>query len=304
MNTLQTLGRSVMMAAAITATLGGALCHAEAPDWAINSSMRYVDKAADRKIVIAAANMRAGVSLERLTLVSGEGNMDKKITAGLLAGATTLLNMKTGGGVEIDFASREPIAEHMKQEDAEKIAAEALEMLIARLKAAGLEVEGPQAVANAEFYKTVSGETTVTTNPESAKGGLFKTGYFYGMYNVPVAGLKYRASSIRSIFGGDTEMYLKAREAAKTGTALELNLSFFNNKTVFGIFGMSASLYGRHANASSDALLLTETLKNVKAFTVPSGGKDSYAYWMAIKPQMETVFDSLAKNIVDAYNES
>ncbi|MEO8386675.1 MAG: hypothetical protein ABI583_15605 [Betaproteobacteria bacterium] len=290
--------------AVATAILLSTTAIAQTAEWATSSSMRYVDKSQDRKIVIAAANMRTGVSLERLTLLSGEGNTDKKITASLLAGATTLLNMKAGTGVEIDFASREPINEHLKQEDAEKIAAEALDLLIARLKLAGLDVQGPQAVAAAEFYKTVSGEEKTTTDAEVKKGGLFKTGYFYGMYRTPVAGLKYRPTSLMGAFGGNNDFYGKAREAAKTGTALELNLGFYNDKKVFGVFNLSVSLYGRHANASSDSLLLSSTLKNPTALTVPSGGKDAYAYWTAMKPQFETLFDALAKQIVDGYAES
>ena len=252
------------------------------------------------KLVLANANVKVGVSLERLTLLSGEGNTDKKVTAGLLAGAFTLMNMRSGGGIgSVDFAEREPINEHLSKDDATKIGQEAVAILIDKLRAAGVAVDGPEAVAAAPFYTDLKGETDFTTDNAHQDGGLFKKTYYYGFYNTPVAGLKFRKLGMFDGMGND-DLYPKARAIAGSGGALDVSLAFYNDKKVFGLFDMAVRLWGQVQGRSSDMPMYALVLKNKDDFTVPSGGKDAYAYWTAFKPKFEGIAVALAERYAKA----
>lgn len=282
------------------------MAHAQAPDLQETVNVMRHTPAPVEKIVLASANMRVGVQLERLTLISGEGNMDKKITAGVLAGAFTLMGARAGGGIgtKVDFAEREPIAEHLDKGDAEKINQEALAILLDRLANAGVAVESSQVVASAPFYGGVKGETGVTNDHLSQDGGLFKKSYFYGFYRTPVAGLKYREIGAMTLGFGDDELFPKARAAAGTQAALDVNVSFYNDKKVFGLFEMVVRLWGPVQGRGSDVPILAETLKNLDDFTVPSGGKDAYAYWTALKPRFEIAATAVAERMAKGLGES
>jgi hypothetical protein len=78
-----------------------------------DAGLKSMNKSQGKKLVLAASNVKVGVGLERLSLISGEGNMDKKMLGGAMALAANL------AGIKGDFASREPIAEHLTQDDAE-----------------------------------------------------------------------------------------------------------------------------------------------------------------------------------------
>jgi hypothetical protein len=253
------------------------------------------------KLVLANAQVKVGVSLERLSLISGEGHEDKKITAGLMAGAMILLNMKSGGrGVGMDFAEREPIEDHLKRDDATLISQEAVAIIMDKLRAAGLPVDGPDKVVSAPFYADVKGEAEVTQDTASQDGGLFKKSYYYGFYCLPVSGLKYRKPGMFEGMGND-DLYPKARAAAGgTGGALDVNLAFYNDKKVFGLFDMGLRIWGQVQGRSSDMPMLMQVLKNKDDFTVPSGGKDAYTYWLAFKPKFEAIAVALADRVVKA----
>lgn len=254
------------------------------------------------KLVLANANVKVGVSLERLTLLSGEGNTDKKITAGLMAGAFTLMNMRAGGGIgggSVDFAEREPIHEHLSKEDAAKIGQEAVAILIDKLRAAGVAVDGPDAVTAAPFYADLKGETDFTTDTAHQDGGLFKKTYYYGFYNTPVAGLKFRKPGMFDEMGND-DLYPKARAVAGSGGALDVSLAFYNDKKVFGLFDLAVRLWGQVQGRSSDMPMYALVLKNKDDFSVPSGGKDAYAYWTAFKPSFEGIAAALAERCAKA----
>ena len=164
--------RSVALAlVASTALAWCAPASAQTPEWNNQADLKHLDTSTGKKMVLAGANMRVGVSLERLTLLSGEGNTDKKVLSGALALVANL------SGVRGDFAQREPIEEHLVQSDAEKVAQEAVELLLEKFKAAGLDVEGPQAVVAAPFYANAKGDAQTTVTSESQNGGLFKKSY-------------------------------------------------------------------------------------------------------------------------------
>jgi hypothetical protein len=278
--------------------------HAQAQTADLNEQVNTLRYAAApvSKLVVAAANIKVGVSLERLTLISGEGHQDKKLTAGLLAGATTLLSarMGLGRGTVVDFADREPIDEHLTKDDAQKISSEALAILVAKLQAAGVDVVGPEAVVAAPFYASVRGEPAVTFDFLSQDGGLFKKSYHYGFHRMPVAGLKFRDKpSVTNIFSDD-DWFTQARAAAAASGALEFNISFFNDKKVFGLFDLSMRVLGPINGRNTDSILLMQVLKNVDDFQVPSGGKDAYAYWGQLKPKFETVAAALADRVAKA----
>lgn len=255
-----------------------------------------------RKLVLANAKTQVGVSLERLTLISGEGNMDKKVTSAVLAGAFTLMGMRSGSNIAagVDFADREPIHEHLNADEAAKISQEALAIVLDKLKAAGVEVVGPEVVATAPFYAKIEGETALGTDTAHQDGGLFKKSYHYGFYNLPVAGLKYRKPGMFEAMGNE-DLYPPARAAAGgAGGALDLSLSFYNDKKVFGLFDFTARIWGQVQGRSGDMPVLSLVLKNKDDYTVPSGGKDAYVYWLAFKPQFETLAAGLAERIAKA----
>jgi hypothetical protein len=292
---------------ALSAVLMLGAAQAQTPDLQEQANLFRFTKAPVDKVVLASANMRVGVQLERLTLISGEGNMDKKITAGVLAGAFTLMGMRSGGANiarGVDFADREPIHEHLNKDDAEKINNEALAILLDKLKAAGVAVESSQAVASAPFYAAVKGEAAVTNDHLAQDGGLFKKSYFYGFYRTPVAGLKYRELGAMTLGFGDEELFPKAREAAGTDAALDVNVSFFNDKKVFGLFELVVRLWGPVQGRGSDVPIFAQTLKNLDDYTVPSGGKDAYAYWTAFKPKFETAAVAIADRMAKGLAES
>lgn len=294
------LPRLVLWSACFAAS---AAAHAQTPEFQEQGNAIRYSASPVNKLVLANANLKVGVSLERLTLLSGEGNMDKKVTAGLLAGAFTLMGARAGGGVgmgtSVDFAEREPIKEHLSEEDATKIGNEALAIVLDKLRAAGVSVDGPEAVAAAPFYADVKGETVVGTDSAQQDGGLFKKSYYYGFYNLPVAGLKFRKPSMFEAMGND-DLYPKARAAANAGGALDLSLAFYNDKKVFGLFDMGLRIWGKVQGRDTDVPMLGQVLKNKDDFTVPSGGKDAYAYWTAFKPKFEGIAVALAERVAKA----
>ena len=276
-----------------------ALVQAQSADWTGSAAgLKTLNKALGKKIILAAANVKVGVSLERLSLISGEGNMDKKLLGGAMALVANF------AGVKGDFASREPIAEHLAQEDAEKIALEATEMLVAKFKLAGFEVEGPQAMIAAPFYAASKGEAKTNITAESQPGGLFKTGFYHGVYQTSVMGMKFRDYSGFAGLNRDTETFAKARELASASSALELNLALVNNKSSLLISNLGVTLWGRYEGSSTEFPAYTAVLKNPSEFKVASGGKDTYLYWLALKPQVELMFDDIAKRAAAGYGES
>jgi hypothetical protein len=251
-------------------TFAFALCtvvHAQTPEWNTQAEFKHLDTSAGKKLVLAGANMRVGVSLERLTLLSGEGNTDKKLMGGAMALVANL------AGVRGDFAQREPIEEHLTQGDAEKVAQEAVELLLERLKSAGLEVEGPQAVVAAPFYANSKGDDKTSVTSESQNGGLFKKAYYYGIYKTAIMGMKYRDNTGFSALNRDTETFTKAREVTGASSAVELNMALINDKTNFALLGLSATLWGRYKDTTNEFPAFTATLKNAGDFKVASGGK-------------------------------
>jgi hypothetical protein len=278
-----------------------AQAQAAAPDFQEQGNALKYSATPVRKLVLANAKTQVGVSLERLTLLSGEGNMDKKVTSAVLAGAFTLIGMRSGSNVAagVDFADREPIHEHLTVDDATKISQEAVAIVLDKLRAAGVEVAGPDVVAAAPFYAKVEGDTAVGTDTAHQDGGLFKKSYHYGFYNLPVAGLKYRKPGMFEAMGNE-DLYPLARSAAQAGGALDLSLSFYNDKKVFGLFDFTARIWGQVQGRNSDMPMFAQVLKNKDDYTVPSGGKDAYVYWLAFKPQFETLASALADRVAKA----
>ena len=274
-----------------TALAWCSLSSAQTPEWNSQVELKHLDTSAGKKIVLAGANMRVGVSLERLTLLSGEGNTDKKLMGGAMALVANL------SGVRGDFAQREPIEEHLVQSDAEMVAQEAVELLLEKFKAAGIDVEGPQAVVSAPFYANAKGDSKTTVTSESQNGGLFKKSYYHGIYKTAVMGMKYRDNTGLAALNRDTETFTKARELTGASSAIELNMALINDKTNFSVQSLSATLWGRYKDSSNEFPAYTATLKNTGDFKVPSGGKDTMAYWLAIKPQVAVAFEDLAKRV-------
>jgi hypothetical protein len=303
MHSTSSLRRCIAIGLLVLTACG--LSRAQTPDFQNQgNSLKYSATPVNR-LVMANVNFKMGVSLERLSLISGEGHEDKKITSGLLAGAMTLLSMKAGGGAGgIDFAEREPIEDHLKKDEAALIAQEAVAILMDKLRAAGMPVDGPEKVVSAPFYADVKGSTDVTTDTAQQKGGLFKKDYYYGFYCLPVAGLKFRKPGMFEGMGNE-DLYPKARAAGGAPAGRDVTLAFYNDKKNFGLFDMGVKVWGQvQGRANADMPMLTEILKNKDDFTVPSGGKDAYAYWLAFKPQFESIAVALADRVIKAMPNS
>ena len=295
----QTSPLVVILSAVCAGLLAQTAALAQTPDWAGSAAgLQAISKARGKKLTLAASNVRVGVSLQRLTLLSGEGNLDKKLIGGALA---LVVNLAGGKG---DFASREPIAEHLTQADAELIAQEATELLVAKFKAAGFEVEGPQAMVAAPFYAASKGEAKTTVTADSQPGGMFKSGFYHGVYQASVMGMKYRDYTGLAGLSRDTETFTKARDLTAASSALELNLALVNNKTSFVISSLGVTLWGAYEGSKTEYPAYTALLKNPADFKVASGGKDTYAYWTALKPQIELMFDDIARRAAAEYDSA
>lgn len=295
--TFRALGLALVMAAAYLP-----LAQAQTPDWqSVSNSVKHMEKSGGKKLVIASANIKTGVSLERLTLFTGEGNTGKVALGMAKALGGSLIGMKN-----VDMAEREPIEEHLKQEDAEKIATEALESLMERMKSVGFEVQGPKVVVDAPSYGEVKGEVKTTTTVDTKEGSLFKKGYYYGVYQTPVAGMKFR--NLTGVSGALNQatsgtIYRNALLAAGTPGAIDVTMGFVNDKSIFAMTEFTIKVWGFTKGGSSVAPLFTAVLKNVDAFSVPSGAKDTLAYWAALKPKVEVLFDDMSMRFAKAYSE-
>ncbi|MBQ0933008.1 hypothetical protein KAK07_20575 [Ideonella sp. 4Y16] len=293
--------RAAALAAALL--LATPLLRAQTADFQNQGNSLQYSSTPVNRLVVANVQSKVGVSLERLTLISGEGHEDKKITAGLLAGAATLLSMRAGGGIGgaggIDFADREPIEDHLSKDDARRIGEEALAIVVEKLRAAGVAVDGPEKVAAAPFMAEAKGESEVSTDSAQDKGSLFRKAYYYGFYCTPVAGLKYRKPGMFEGMG-DSDYYPKARAAAGAPGALDLTIAFYNDKKVFGLHEFQARVWGQVKGRDADVPMYAELLKNKDDFTVPSGGKDTLAYWQAMRPKFEALAGAFAARLAKA----
>jgi hypothetical protein len=175
---------------------------------------------------------------------------------------------------------------------------------VAKLKAAGFEVVGPQTMIAAPFYAAAKGEAKTRITSESETAGLFKPSYYHGVYQTSVMGMKYRDYSGFGGLNRDTETFTKARELVGASSALKLKLALVNNKSNFVISNLGVTLWGKFGDSSTELPAYTAVLKNPADFKVASGGRDTCVYWLALKPQVELMFDDIARRAVASFGEA
>src|SRR6185436_3287077 len=117
------------------------------------------------------------------------------------------------------------------------------------------------------FYAAVKGDDKVVNDVAKQEGGVFKKGYYYGFYKLPLNGLKYREMGLLTIGFGDEELFPKARAAAADApAALDVNLALVNDKKNFFLFDFTARVWAPMNGRSGDVAVLNETLKNKDDF--------------------------------------
>ncbi|WP_156802332.1 hypothetical protein [Leeia oryzae] len=245
------------------------------------------------KVAISGLNVKLGVHLERLTLLSGEGHTDSKVTSGLLAGAFTLM----GAGSGVDFASREPVEDHLSADMAKAIAADIATAVVGAVQQNKLELVPPDTVTSAPFYGKVKGEVALTTDTENVKGGLFKPDYYFGYQQVPVLGYKYRSPGMFDI--SDSEVSPKVRELAGVPVTLAWSVKVVNDRKTMRVIELSLKCLGKGQGfGNGDQPLLWLSMKP-DALSVPSGeSHKNLEYWSALSPKFAMAVNSMMQKAV------
>lgn len=263
------------------------------------SSISYLPKdiLPIKKVAISAVNVKVGVHLERLTLLSGEGNTDKKITAGLIAGAMTIL----GGSGGMDFAEKEPLQEHLPPADAQRIADEIGTMLKDAVNQSGLELVAPETVTATPGYAAVEGETKITTDTEKIKGGMFRPDYFFGYQQVPVLGYKFLNKSA-SFFGVPSNAAAtRVREVAAVPLTLAWSVALVNDRKVMRVRKLSLSFWGQ-SNGSGEDMQWASIELAPDSLSVPSGeSHKNLEYWAAMAPSFADTVKTMVKRAADKF---
>jgi hypothetical protein len=253
-----------------------------------------------KKVAISAMNLKLGVHLERLTLLSGEGNTEKKVMSGLLAGAATLL----GGGGGIDFADKEPIEDHLPSADAQKIADDIGRLLAEAVSGSGLEMVPVETVTAAPGYAAAEGETKITTDTENIKGSLFKPSYFFGYQQVPVMGYKFRKKP-SLFFGMPTDnASARVREIAGVPLTLAWTVSIVNDRKVMRVRELTLNCFGLTSASGStgdDKLWASVSIEPDTISTSSGESHKNLEYWSTMAPKFSDAAKAMAKTVADKF---
>jgi hypothetical protein len=251
-----------------------------------------------RKVAVSGMNIKLGVHLERLTLISGEGNTEKKVMSGLLAGAATLLGGGRGRG--IDFAEKEPIEDHLTSADAQRIAEEIGNMLMDATTQSGFDLVPASVVTSAPGYVDVEGESGLTTDTENIKGSLFKPSYFFGYQQVPVMGYKFRK---RGLFGGFSDnASTRVREIAGVPMTLAWTVAVVNDRKVMRVRELTVNFYGQGFGAmdGGDDKPWGSVSIEPDSLSTPSGeSHKNLEYWSALAPKFGAASREMIKRFAD-----
>jgi hypothetical protein len=249
-----------------------------------------------RKVAVSGMNIKLGVHLERLTLISGEGNTEKKVMSGLLAGAATLL----GGGRGIDFAEKEPIEDHLTSADAQRIAEEIGKMLMDAATQSGFDLVPASVVTGAPGYADVEGESGLTTDTENIKGSLFKPSYFFGYQQVPVMGYKFRK---RGLFGGFSDnASTRVREITGVPMTMAWTVSVVNDRKVMRVRELTVNFYGQGFGAmdGGDDKPWGSVSIEPDSLSTPSGeSHKNLEYWSSLAPKFDAASKEMIKRFAD-----
>lgn len=243
-----------------------------------------------KKIMIGEMNIEVGIQLERLTLLSGEGNMGKKIAGGLMAGALTML----GGSGGTDTAFREPIAEHLKPEDAQFVANEIAQIFNEEFHPNGIAIVNTQDVAKAPFYTAIKGDAELKDTLTKLKERDIEVGY----YRVPAGGLKYREKPFLNLspFGSDSEISPHASEVDAQGN-VKVELSLYNDKEYMRLENFSIAVFVSGSKAGESSRWMHVSLKDPHRIAVKTGDEKLREHWPEMRKVIATLAAETAKNM-------
>lgn len=251
-------------------------------------------------LALGAVNVDVGVHLERLTLISGEGHMGKKVASGLLAGALTLGGF--GGVSPIDTAAREPLEEHLTPEDAKRIAADIAQIVSDRFKAMpNMKVYAGEEVTSSPFYKSITGSYEQDDHKKTVEEGRWGASYYFGYYSSPAGTYKYRP--LEKFSFTDKTFSPVVRQSLGVDAVATVTVFLANTRKEFRIQDMNVKITGiaYAGQKMGDMPTLTYTLDDAGAVAVPLVGKetdkDNYAAWLNLKPQFEAQIDAVVAKI-------
>lgn len=257
-----------------------------------NGQINNIDALKGKKIPVSGMNVNLGVHLERLTLLSGEGHTGKKIASGLLAGAASLAG--AGGGT--DFASREPVEDHLTEADAKKINADIVKILNSALQKAGVDTADTKSVIALPAYAKLKGETKLKTDTQMVKGKMFNPDFYFGLYQMPTAGYKYMRGGLLSDGPKDA-----ATAAMSTGTpaSIDWEVDIVNDRTVMRVRNLTlhvwASTPSLFGNMTAPQLTISV---NPDEISVPSGeSHKNLEYWNALSPKFDVAAKAIAERL-------
>jgi hypothetical protein len=247
-----------------------------------------------KKLAVSGINVSEGVHLERLTLLSGEGHTGKKLASAALAGAFTMM----GAGAGTDFASREPVEDHLSEADAKKMGDDIAKILNNALQASGLDMMDNKAVQALPAFAKSEGEKGLTKDTQFIKGKMFNPDLYLGYYNVPVAGFKYRSAGIFS--GASSDDFAAAIQDA-TGSPLVLawQVNVVNDRKVMRVRDLTLRCYGKREGwMGGNGKLLLSLSVNPDEISVPSGeSHKNLEYWKALSPKFEEAAKAIAERL-------
>lgn len=246
-----------------------------------------------KKLPVSGMNVNLGVHLERLTLLSGEGHTGTKIASGLMAGAASLAGV--GGGT--DFASREPIEDHLSEAEAKKINAEIVKILNSALQKAGVNTAESNTVISLPAYAKLKGETKLKSDTQMVKGKMFNPDYYFGLYQMPTAGYKYMSGGLLSDGPKD------AASAAMSGTGIPASMDWevdiVNDRTVMRVRNLTLRVWASNPSMFGNIVAPQMTISvNPDEINVPSGeSHKNLEYWKALSPKFEVAAKAIAERL-------
>lgn len=257
-----------------------------------NGQINNVDALKDKKLPVSGMNVNLGVHLERLTLLSGEGHTGKKIASGLLAGAASLAGARGG----TDFASREPVEDHLSEADAKKINADIAKMLSSALQKAGVETADSKSVVTLPAYVKLKGETKIKTDTQMAKGKMLSPDYYFGLYQMPTAGFKYMSGGL---LGGGPKDAATAAMSIGAPASIDWEVDIVNDRKVMRVRNLTlrvwASTPSLFGNMTAPQLTISV---NPDEISVPSGeSHKNLEYWNALSPKFEVAANAIAERL-------
>lgn len=246
-------------------------------------------------LAVSGLNVRLGATLERLTLLSGEGHTGKKVAGGLLAVGATLL-----GASGVDTASREPLDEHFYADDAKKIAEEIAGSIQEHLQVPGTTMAPAEQVAGVAALRAGKVSHELGKDSVTIKGGRFSRERYYGFYTVPAGPYGYRARPKLGFTIGDGDVAPAVRAAANAQAALNVDVFLVNTRKAFQVEELrvevlTPQMIGRGRDTPTIVFELP-----AGSLAVPIGDdshKDNYAAWQRMKPMFDAKLAELGLQI-------